>query len=168
MTYRLHLGHHFPCHSERSKESLNILFVYRLPFTAYRFPCHSERKRRISKYLKRILIPPHPNPLSSFHSETLRFPQGRGYYILLLSTVYRFPSTELHARFPLYVPLRFFVVCLRQTPQNDNRNPFFNRLPSSVYRPFSSSTVYRFPSVDLLVILSEVKNLKCIIIPPSP
>ena len=33
------------------------------------------------------------------------------------SFVYRLPKI----RFPLHVFLRFFVVCLRQTPQNDNK-----------------------------------------------
>ena len=73
-------------------------------------------KRRISKYLKRIIIivSPHPNPLSSFHSETLRFPHGRGNYILSLSNVYRFPSTNSFPC-PLYSSFGFFILCLRQT-----------------------------------------------------
>ena len=61
-------------------------------------------------------------------------------------------------------------------------NPFFNRLPFPVYRFFpcplsalrftsfldsSSSTVYRLPSTELLVILSEAKNPKYLLYSPS-
>ena len=59
------------------------------------------------------LFPPHPTPLSSFHSETLRFPHGRGNCII---SALRF--TLYAIRCPLYAS-RPFEILRPSGPQND-------------------------------------------------
>ena len=78
-----------------------------------------------------MIIPPHPNPL----------PQGRGNQILFSTTIYRLPNILVSAaRCMLYDYPRFFVVRLRQTPQNDKK-----------YSILQSSAVSRLPSTEFFM-----------------